>query len=200
MTNGDNEIIIANRNGRAIRFHESAVRVMGRTATGVRGMTLDEDGQDEVVGMICIKDPETETIMVVSEQGYGKRSDIEDYRKTNRGGKGVKCYKITEKTGDVIGARAVNEDNEVMLITTEGIIIRIACADISILGRITSGVKLINLTEGVTVASVAKVRDKEEKDTNAQQAAVEITDSAETEESDQPTDQETQDENRGEEE
>ena len=163
-------------------------------------MTLDEDGQDEVVGMICIKDPETETIMVVSEQGYGKRSDIEDYRKTNRGGKGVKCYKITEKTGDVIGARAVNEDNEVMLITTEGIIIRIACADISILGRITSGVKLINLTEGVTVASVAKVRDKEEKDTNAQQAAVEITDSAETEESDQPTDQETQDENRGEEE
>ena len=200
MTNGDNEIIIANRNGRAIRFHESAVRVMGRTATGVRGMTLDEDGGDEVIGMICIKDPEAESIMVVSEQGYGKRSDIEDYRKTNRGGKGVKCYKITEKTGDVIGARAVNEDNEVMLITTEGIIIRIACADISILGRITSGVKLINLTEGVTVASVAKVRDKEEKDTNAQQAAVEITDSAETEESDQPTDQETQDENRGEEE
>ena len=97
MTNGDNEIIIANRNGRAIRFHESAVRVMGRTATGVRGMTLDEDGQDEVVGMICIKDPETETIMVVSEQGYGKRSDIEDYRKTNRGGKGVKTMNITDK-------------------------------------------------------------------------------------------------------
>ena len=98
-------------------------------------MTLDEDGGDEVIGMICIKDPEAESIMVVSEQGYGKRSDIEDYRKTNRGGKGVKCYKITEKTGDVIGARAVNEDNEVMLITTEGIIIRIACADISILWK-----------------------------------------------------------------
>ena len=98
MTNGDNEIIIANRNGRAIRFHESAVRVMGRTATGVRGMTLDEDGGDEVIGMICIKDPEAESIMVVSEQGYGKRSDIEDYRKTNRGGKGVKTLNITDKT------------------------------------------------------------------------------------------------------
>lgn len=100
MTNGDNEIIIANRNGRAIRFHESAVRVMGRTATGVRGMTLDEDGGDEVIGMICIKDPEAESIMVVSEQGYGKRSDIEDYRKTNRGGKGVKTLNITDKTGN----------------------------------------------------------------------------------------------------
>ena len=99
MTNGNNEIIIANRNGRAIRFHESAVRVMGRTATGVRGMTLDEDGSDEVIGMICIKDPETESIMVVSEQGFGKRSDIEDYRKTNRGCKGVKTLNITDKTG-----------------------------------------------------------------------------------------------------
>ena len=115
MTNGDNEIIIANRNGRAIRFHESAVRVMGRTATGVRGMTLDEDGGDEVIGMICIKDPEAESIMVVSEQGYGKRSDIEDYRKTNRGGKGVKCYKISDKTGEVVGAKAVNDGNEIMM-------------------------------------------------------------------------------------
>lgn len=97
MTNGNNEIIIANRNGRAIRFHEAAVRVMGRTATGVRGITLDDDGQDEVIGMICIKDLETESVMVVSEQGYGKRSDIEDYRKTNRGGKGVKTMNITEK-------------------------------------------------------------------------------------------------------
>lgn len=97
MTNGNNEIIIANRNGRAIRFHEAAVRVMGRTATGVRGITLDNDGQDEVIGMICIKDLETESVMVVSEQGYGKRSEIEDYRKTNRGGKGVKTMNITEK-------------------------------------------------------------------------------------------------------
>ena len=102
MTNGDNEIIIANRNGRAIRFHESAVRVMGRTATGVRGITLDEDGSDEVIGMICIKDPEKESIMVVSEQGYGKRSDIEDYRITNRGGKGVKTLNITDNTGKLV--------------------------------------------------------------------------------------------------
>ena len=107
MTNGDNEIIIANRNGRAIRFHESAVRVMGRTATGVRGMTLDEDGGDEVIGMICIKDPEAESIMVVSEQGYGKRSDIEDYRKTNRGGKGVKTLNITDKTGKLVAIKSV---------------------------------------------------------------------------------------------
>ena len=104
MTNGNNEIVIANRNGRAIRFHESAVREMGRTATGVRGITLDEDGQDEVIGMICIKDPETETIMVVSENGYGKRSDIEDYRKTNRGGKGVKTLNITDKTGSLVSS------------------------------------------------------------------------------------------------
>ena len=109
MTNGDNEIIIANRNGRAIRFHESAVRVMGRTATGVRGMTLDEDGGDEVIGMICIKDPEAESIMVVSEQGYGKRSDIEDYRKTNRGGKGVKTLNITDKTGKLVAIKAFTE-------------------------------------------------------------------------------------------
>ena len=107
MTNGNNEIVIANRNGRAIRFHESAVREMGRTATGVRGITLDEDGQDEVIGMICIKDPETETIMVVSENGYGKRSDIEDYRKTNRGGKGVKTLNITDKTGSLVAIKSV---------------------------------------------------------------------------------------------
>ena len=139
-------------------------------------------------------------LLVVSENGMGKRTAMSEFVVQNRGGKGVKCYKITEKTGNVVGAKAVNEENEIMMITTEGIIIRLQCADISVLGRITSGVKMINLTEGVTVASVAKVRDKEEKDTNAQQAAVEITDSAETEESDQPTDQETQDENRGEEE
>ena len=112
MTNGDNEIIIANRNGRAIRFHESAVRVMGRTATGVRGMTLDEDGGDEVIGMICIKDPEAESIMVVSEQGYGKRSDIEDYRKTNRGGKGVKTLNITDKTGKLVAIKSVTDEND----------------------------------------------------------------------------------------
>ena len=116
MTNGNNEIIIANRNGRAIRFHEAAVRVMGRTATGVRGITLDNDGQDEVVGMICIKDLETESVMVVSEQGYGKRSEIEDYRKTNRGGKGVKTMNITEKTGKLVTIKSVTDENDLMII------------------------------------------------------------------------------------
>ena len=125
MTNGNNEIVIANRNGRAIRFHESAVREMGRTATGVRGITLDEDGQDEVIGMICIKDPETETIMVVSENGYGKRSDIEDYRKTNRGGKGVKTLNITDKTGSLVAIKSVTDENDLMIINKSGITIRL---------------------------------------------------------------------------
>ena len=196
FTDDSQDIFLVTKYGQCIRFHETDVRSTGRVSMGVIGMSL-ADG-DEVVGMQL--NTQGEHLLIVSERGLGKRTSIDEFTAQNRGGKGVKCYKITEKTGDVIGARAVNEDNEVMLITTEGIIIRIACADISILGRITSGVKLINLTEGVTVASVAKVRDKEEKDTNAQQAAVEITDSAETEESDQPTDQETQDENRGEEE
>ena len=196
ITDDERDVILVTQYGQCIRFHESDVRSTGRTSMGVRGMNLSD--RDEVVAMQL--NTQGYYLLVVSENGMGKRTSMGEFTCQNRGGKGVKCYKITEKTGDVIGARAVNEDNEVMLITTEGIIIRIACADISILGRITSGVKLINLTEGVTVASVAKVRDKEDKDTNAQQAAVEITDSAETEESDQPTDQETQDENRGEEE
>ena len=196
LTDDKKDIILVTKDGMCIRFKETDVRSTGRTSMGVRGMNID-DG-DEVVAMQL--NSQGDCLLIVSANGMGKRTSMGEFTCQNRGGKGVKCYKITEKTGDVIGARAVNEDNEVMLITTEGIIIRIACADISILGRITSGVKLINLTEGVTVASVAKVRDKEEKDTNAQQAAVKITDSAETEESDQPTDQETQDENRGEEE
>ena len=145
MTNGDNEIIIANRNGRAIRFHESAVRVMGRTATGVRGMTLDEDGGDEVIGMICIKDPEAESIMVVSEQGYGKRSDIEDYRKTNRGGKGVKTLNITDKTGKLVAIKSVTDENDLMIINKSGITIRLKVAEVRIMGRATQGVRLINL-------------------------------------------------------
>ena len=158
MTNGDNEIIIANRNGRAIRFHENAVRVMGRTATGVRGMTLDEDGQDEVVGMICIKDPEKESIMVVSEQGYGKRSDIEDYRKTNRGGKGVKTINITEKTGKLVTIKSVTDENDLMIINKSGITIRLKVADVRIMGRATQGVRLINLEKrNDEIGSVCKV-------------------------------------------
>ncbi|CCZ48526.1 dNA gyrase subunit A [Bacteroides sp. CAG:661] len=165
MTNGDNEIIIANRNGRAIRFHESAVRVMGRTATGVRGMTLDEDGQDEVVGMVCIKDPETETIMVVSEQGYGKRSDIEDYRKTNRGGKGVKTMNITEKTGKLVAIKSVTDENDLMIINKSGITIRLKVADVRIMGRATQGVRLINLEKrNDEIGSVCKVTSEPEED------------------------------------
>ncbi|MBQ8889468.1 MAG: DNA gyrase subunit A [Bacteroidaceae bacterium] len=158
MTNGDNEIIIANRNGRAIRFHESAVRVMGRTATGVRGMTLDEDGNDEVIGMICIKDAETESIMVVSEQGYGKRSDIEDYRKTNRGGKGVKTLNITEKTGKLVAIKSVTDENDLMIINKSGITIRLKVEDVRIMGRATQGVRLINLEKrNDQIGSVCKV-------------------------------------------
>lgn len=143
MTNGNNEIVIANRNGRAIRFHESAVREMGRTATGVRGITLDEDGSDEVIGMICIKDPAKETIMVISENGYGKRSDIEDYRKTNRGGKGVKTLSITEKTGKLVAIKSVTDENDLMIINKSGITIRLHVADVRIMGRATQGVRLI---------------------------------------------------------
>lgn len=158
MTNGNNEIIIANRNGRAIRFHEAAVRVMGRTATGVRGITLDNDGQDEVVGMICIKDLETESVMVVSEQGYGKRSEIEDYRKTNRGGKGVKTMNITEKTGKLVTIKSVTDENDLMIINKSGITIRLKVADVRIMVGATQGVRLINLEKrNDQIGSVCKV-------------------------------------------
>ena len=172
MTNGNNEIVIANRNGRAIRFHESAVREMGRTATGVRGITLDEDGQDEVIGMICIKDPETETIMVVSENGYGKRSDIEDYRKTNRGGKGVKTLNITEKTGSLVAIKSVTNENDLMIINKSGITIRLKVADVRIMGRATQGVRLIDLEKrNDQIGSVCKVAsESEEEETQGEEA------------------------------
>lgn len=158
MTNGNNEIIIANRNGRAIRFHEATVRVMGRTATGVRGITLDNDGEDEVVGMICLKDFDTESVMVVSAQGYGKRSEIEDYRKTNRGGKGVKTMNITEKTGKLVTIKSVTDENDLMIINKSGITIRLKVADVRIMGRATQGVRLINLEKrNDQIGSVCKV-------------------------------------------
>ncbi len=157
MTKGDNEIIIANRNGRAIRFNEVAVREMGRTATGVRGMTLDNDN-DEVIGMICIKDKETESVMVVSEQGYGKRSDIDDYRITNRGGKGVKTLNITDKTGKLVAIKSVTDENDLMIINKSGITIRLKVADVRIMGRATQGVRLINLEKrNDEIGSVCKV-------------------------------------------
>ena len=166
MTNGNNEIVIANRNGRAIRFHESAVRDMGRTATGVRGITLDEDGVDEVIGMICIKDLLKETIMVVSENGFGKRSDIEDYRKTNRGGKGVKTLSITDKTGKLVAIKSVTDENDLMIINKSGITIRLKVADVRIMGRATQGVKLIDLEKrNDQIGSVCKVTSEPEDDT-----------------------------------
>ena len=143
-----------------IRFKESDVRTTGRVSMGVRGINL-EDG-DEVVGMQL--NSQGDYLLVVSENGMGKRTSISEFTCQNRGGKGVKCYKITEKTGNVIGTKAVSEENEIMIITTEGIIIRIPCSGISILGRITSGVKLINLSDGIKVASFAKVREKKDED------------------------------------
>ncbi|MBQ8607980.1 MAG: DNA gyrase subunit A, partial [Bacteroidaceae bacterium] len=164
MTNGQNEIIMANRNGRAIRFNESTVRSMGRVSTGVRGMTLDEDGQDEIIGMVCVKDPEKETIMVVSEQGYGKRSDIEDYRKTNRGAKGVKTLHITEKTGKLVAIKTVTDENDLMIINKSGITIRLKVADVRVMGRATQGVRLINLEKrNDQIGSVCKVATENEE-------------------------------------
>ena len=157
-TDDKKDIILVTKYGQCIRFKESDVRSTGRVSMGVRGINL-LDG-DEVVAMQL--NTQGYYLLVVSENGMGKRTSISEFTCQNRGGKGVKCYRITEKSGNVIGAKAVNEENEIMMITTEGIIIRLQCSDISILGRITSGVKLINLSDGVTVASFAKVREKEE--------------------------------------
>jgi DNA gyrase subunit A len=176
LTDGNNDVLMANRNGRAIRFHESKVREMGRTATGVRGMLLDEDGQDEVVGMICVNKDSDETVMVVSEQGYGKRTLLDErdetgnimhdetgepiavYRVTNRGGKGVKTMNITEKTGKLVSIKSVTDENDLMIINKSGITIRLKVADIRVMGRATQGVRLINLEKrNDEIASVCKV-------------------------------------------
>lgn len=157
LTNGNDEVIIANKNGRAIRFNESKVRQMGRTATGVRGMMLDGD-QDEVVGMICVGSETTENILVVSELGYGKRSDLNDYRITNRGGKGVKTINITDKTGKLVTIKNVSDDNDLMIINKSGIVIRLAVESLRVMGRATQGVRLINLEKrNDEIASVCKV-------------------------------------------
>ena len=157
FTDNTQDILLVTKYGQCIRFKETDVRCTGRVSMGVRGINL-ADG-DEVVAMQL--DTQGDYLLVVSENGMGKRTSVDEFTPQNRGGKGVKCYKITEKTGNVVGAKAVNEDNEIMMITTEGIIIRLLCSDISILGRITSGVKMINLDENVKVASFAKVRDKQ---------------------------------------
>ena len=157
LTNGHNELLLADRNGRAVRFNEDTVRAMGRVSTGVRGMKLD-DGDDEVVGMVVVNKPETETIMVVSENGYGKRSQVEDYRRTNRGGKGVKTLNITEKTGRLVAIKVVTDDNDLMIINKSGILIRLKVSECRIMGRATQGVRLINLTKkNDVISSVCKV-------------------------------------------
>ena len=158
FTNNKKDIILVTKFGQCIRFAETDVRSTGRTSMGVRGMNLSD--QDEVIGMQL--NTQGDYLLVVSEHGMGKRTSMGEFTVQNRGGKGVKCYKITEKTGNVVGVKAVNEDNEIMLITTEGIIIRISCGDISIQGRITSGVKLMDVDEKLAVASIAKVREKVE--------------------------------------
>ncbi len=161
LTNGHNELIIADRNGRACRFDENKVRTMGRVSTGVRGMRLD-DGDDEVVGMIVVNNAETENVMVVSENGYGKRSEVEDYRKTNRGGKGVKTLNITEKTGRLVAIKNVTDMNDLMIINKSGIVIRMPVAECRVMGRATQGVRLINLAKkNDVIASVCKVMSAE---------------------------------------
>jgi DNA gyrase subunit A len=164
LTDGNKEIIIANRNGRAIRFNESTVRAMGRVSMGVRAMTLDDDGEDCVVGMIAVDEQPEETIMVISEQGYGKRSEIEDYRKTNRGGKGVKTLNITEKTGKLVSIQAVTDDNDLVIINKSGITLRVSVSDFRIMGRATQGVILINLEKrNDEIGSVCKVDSEPEE-------------------------------------
>ena len=166
LTRGDEEILVADKFGRAIHFNESTVRPMGRTATGVKAMTLEEG--DEVIGMVSVCDPENESVMVVSEQGYGKRSKVEDYRITNRGGKGVKTINITDKTGDLVALKAVTDNDDLMIINKSGITLRLHVSDVRIMGRATQGVRLINLGKrGDTIASVCRVpREDSEEDTN----------------------------------
>ena len=162
LTDGDNDILLAARKGKCVRFHESDARSIGRTASGVRGISIEDD--DEVIGMVCVHNsPDAGNIMVVSENGYGKRSLLEDYRITSRGAKGVKTINITEKTGELIAIKTVTDDNDLMIINKSGITIRVPVSDIRVAGRATQGVKLINLREGDTIAAVCVVNKSEEK-------------------------------------
>lgn len=163
MTDGQNEVILAKKSGKAIRFNEADVRPMGRTAAGVRGVRL-EDENDEVVGMVCVGNLEEETVMVVSEKGYGKRTAVEDYRITKRGGKGVKTLNITEKTGNLVAIKAVTDDDQLMIINKSGIAIRLPLDELRVMGRATQGVRLIKMKSNDEIASVAKVKKDEEED------------------------------------
>ncbi len=202
LTNGNNEIIMANKNGRAVRFNENTVRVMGRTATGVRGMKLDDDN-DQVVGMIVVNDAETENVMVVSETGYGKRSLVEDYRVTNRGGKGVKTLNVTDKTGRLVAIKNVTDDNDLMIINKSGITIRLAVSECRVMGRATQGVRLINLSKkNDVIASVCKVLSSGLEETEEEQAetSVDVEQNApvnETTSTEQTTNEQANDANEG---
>ena len=208
LTDGNSEIVMANREGRAIRFHESKVREMGRVSTGVRGMTLDGD-HDEVIGMIAMAADDPQTIMVVSENGYGKRSDLEDYRITNRGGKGVKTLNITEKTGKLVSISNVNDENDLVIINKSGITLRLPLRDIRVMGRYTQGVKIIDLAKrGDTIASVCVVDSdpveemeqeidhisEEEAEEKAEERVARLADELETEESEATTETDNSDE------
>ena len=169
LTNGSNELIIANRKGRAIRFNENTVRTMGRTATGVRGITLDSKN-DEVVGMVCVYDLQKDTVLVVSEKGYGKRSAVEDYRITNRGGKGVKTLNITEKTGDLVAIVNAIDERDLMIINKSGTAIRTSIADIRVMGRATQGVKLIDIMKrNDEISSVCSVIHEEPEEESVEE-------------------------------
>jgi DNA gyrase subunit A len=160
LTNGNNQVLIANRNGRTIRFDESKVRAMGRSAAGVAGLEIDEDGSDQVTGMICVeKDDPTTSVLVVSENGYGKRSDVDEYRLVNRGGRGVRTMSVTEKTGKVVGIMSVTDADDLIITTKAGITIRMAAADIRIMGRATQGVRVIRLDDGEEIGDIAVIRD-----------------------------------------
>ena len=165
LTDGNSEILMANRNGRAIRFNESTVRQMGRVSTGVRGMRLDDDPNDEIIGMICMHPDDNKNVMVISENGFGKRSLLDGYRITNRGGKGVKSMNVTEKTGHVVALLSVDDDNDLVIINRSGITLRARVADIRVTGRATQGVRIINLDKrGDEIASVCCVdTDPEEE-------------------------------------
>ena len=183
LTTGNSQIMLAVKSGKAIRFEEEKVRPMGRTASGVRGVTLAND-KDEVVGMICVNDFESD-VLVVSENGYGKRSSIEDYRITNRGGKGVKTINVTDKTGKLIALKNVTDENDLMVVNKSGITIRISVSDLRQMGRATQGVRIIKLRENDSIAAVAKVpavnNDEEVDESNDQQVSNDISDNSSTE-------------------
>ena len=193
LTNGDSQVMIALKSGKAIRFEEAKTRPMGRGASGVRGVRLQND-QDEAIGMIAVNEMDSD-ILVVSENGYGKRSSLEDYRITNRGGKGVKTISITEKTGALVAIKNVSDNDDLMIINKSGIAIRLAVENLRVMGRATQGVKLINLKTNDSIAAVAKVMHEEDEeiddDTAVNEAIIDNTENQLSEsKTDEPTDKE----------